>query len=138
MAVLSAAELEDQAELSYVRGTYYVALTNSNTDYTEATTYATIQSDEVSSSNGGYTRVSYTYTASDVLAYSNGQPLSKKVATFVHDGTAGDILFNYVVLLREVSGTYSVVGFQKLTDSAIITSGNQAKIDISILHGFGS
>jgi hypothetical protein len=138
MAVLSAAELNAQAELSYVRGTYYVALTNSSTDYTEATTYATVQSDEVSSSNGGYTRVSYTYTASDILAYSNGQPLSKKIATFVHDGSTGDIAFNYVVLLREVSGTYSIVGFQKLSDLAIITSGNQAKIDISILHGFGS
>lgn len=138
MAVLSAAELDAQAELSYVRGTYYVALTNASTDYTASTTYSTIQSDEVPGTDGGYSRVSFTYTSSDLLAYSNGQPLSKKVATFVHDGTTGDITFNYVVLLREVSGTYSIVGFQKLSDLAIITSGNQAKIDISILHGFGS
>ena len=138
MAVLSAAELEDQAELSYVRGTYYVALTNASTNYTASTTYSTIQSDEVSTSNGGYTRVSYTYAASDVLDYSNGQPLTKKVATFVHDGTSGDITFNYVVLLREVSGTYSIVSFQKLPELAIITSGNQAKINISVLHGIGS
>ena len=138
MAVLSAAELQAQAELSYVRGTYYVALTNSNTAYTETTTYATIQADEVSTSNGGYSRLSYTYSASDVLAYSKGQPLSKKVATFIHDGTSGDISFNYVVLLREVSGTYSVVGFQKLSELATITSGNQARIDISVLHGKGS
>jgi|TARA_R100000030_G_scaffold31967_1_gene23528 hypothetical protein len=138
MAVLSAAELQAQAELSYVRGTYYVALTNSNTAYTETTTYATIQADEVSTSNGGYSRLSYTYSASDVLAYSKGQPLSKKVATFIHDGTSGDISFNYVVLLREVSGTYSVVGFQKLSELATITTGNQAKIDISVLHGKGS
>lgn len=138
MAVLSAAELQAQAELSYVRGTYYVALTNSNTSYTEATTYATVQADEVATTNGGYSRLSYTYTASDVLAYSKGQPLSKKVATFVHDGTSGDISFNYVVLLREVSGTYSVVGFQKLSELATVTSGNQAKIDISVLHGKGS
>ena len=138
MAVLSAAELQAQAELSYVRGTYYVALTNSNTAYTETTTYATLQADEVSTSNGGYSRLSYTYSASDVLAYSKGQPLSKKVATFIHDGTSGDISFNYVVLLREVSGTYSVVGFQKLSELATITTGNQAKIDISVLHGKGS
>ena len=78
MAVLSAAELDSQAELSYVRGTYYVALTNATTNYTTTTTYATIQNDEVSTSNGGYTRVSYTYLASDILAYSNGQPLTKK------------------------------------------------------------
>lgn len=138
MAVISAAELEDQAELSYVRGTYYVALTNATVDYTEATSYSTIQSDEVSTSNGGYTRVSYTYTASDVLAYSNGQPLSEKVATFVHDGSTGTIDFNYVVLLREVSSTYEIVGFQKLSQLAVITAGNQAKININLLHGFAS
>lgn len=138
MAVLSAAELDAQAELSYVRGTYYVALTNASTDYTASTTYATIQSDEVSTTDGGYTRVSYTYTSSDVLAYSNGQPLSKKIATFVHDGSTGTIDFNYVVLLREVSGTYEIVGFQKLAESAVITAGNHAKINISVLHGIGS
>lgn len=138
MAVLSAAELDSQAELSYVRGTYYVALTNAATNYTSTTTYATIQSDEVSVSDGGYTRISYTYSASDVLAYSNGQPLSEKVATFVHDGSTGTISFNYVVLLREVSGTYSVVGFQRLSELAVITAGNQAKININVLHGMGS
>ena len=138
MAVLSAAELDSQAELSYVRGTYYVALTNATTNYTTTTTYATIQNDEVSTSNGGYTRVSYTYLASDILAYSNGQPLTKKVATFVHDGSTGTINFNYVVLLREVSGTYDIVGFQRLSESAAITAGNQAKINISVLHGMGS
>ena len=138
MAFLSAAELQDQAELSYVRGTYYVALTNASADYTSTTTYATIQADEVSTSNGGYSRVSYTYSNSDLLAYSNGQPLTQKVATFVHDGTTGNIDFNHVVLLRELSGTYSVVSYETLPELTTITPGNQAKINIDITHGFGS
>jgi len=138
MAFLSAAESQAQAELAYVRGTYYVALTNATTDYTPSTTYSTIVSDEVSTSNGGYSRVSYTYSASDVLAYSNGTPLTQKVATFVHDGSTGDINFNYVVLLREVSGTYSIVGYEKLPGLAIITSGSKATININFNHGFAS
>tara|TARA_A100001201_G_scaffold97738_1_gene84298 strand:- start:3003 stop:3419 length:417 start_codon:yes stop_codon:yes gene_type:complete len=138
MAFLSAAESEDQAELAYVRGTYYVALTNATTDYTPSTTYSTIVSDEVSTSNGGYTRVSYTYSTSDVLAYSNGTPLTQKVATFVHDGSTGNIDFNYVVLLREVSGSYSIVGYERLAALATITSGNKATININFKHGFAS
>lgn len=138
MAFLSAAESQAQAELAYVRGTYYVALTNATTDYTSSTTYSTIVSDEVSTSNGGYSRVSYTYSASDVLAYSNGTPLTQKVATFVHDGSTGNIDFNYVVLLREVSGSYSIVGYEKLAALSTITSGNKATININFNHGFAS
>jgi hypothetical protein len=137
MAVLTSAEVNEQAELSYLRGTYYVALTYTTTDYTSSVSYATIQSDEVTAGTGGYARLSYTYSSSDLLAYSNGQPIAQKVANFVHDGSAGDIVFNHVVLLREVSSTYTVVGFQKLADFVTITNGNFAKINISILHGAG-
>ena len=137
MAVLTSAEVNEQADLSYLRGTYYVALTYTTTDYDSSLSYSTVQSDEVTAGTGGYARLSYTYSASDLLAYSNGQPIAQKIANFVHDGSAGDIVFNYVVLLREVSGTYSVVGFQRLADFVAITNGNFAKINISILHGAG-
>lgn len=135
MAVLTSAEVNEQADLSYVRGTYYVALTLSSSEYTSGVSYSIIQSDEVTSGVGGYARLSYTYTAADLQAYSNGQPLAQKVANFVHDGSSGNITFNNVVLLREVSGTYSVVGFERLAESATIANGNYAKISINILHG---
>lgn len=135
MAVLTAAEVNEQADLSYVRGTYYIALTNSATVYDSTLSYSTVQADEVTAGTGGYARLSYTYSASDLLAYSNGQPVAQKVANFVHNGSTDDIVFNNIVLLREVSGTYSVVGFQELGETVIITNGNIAKININILHG---
>ena len=96
--------------------------------------YSTVQADEISS-DGGYARLSFTYTSADLLAYDNGQPIAQKVATFVHDGSSADIVFNKVVLLREVGGTYSVVGFQEVAESVTVSNGEFAEININILHG---
>ena len=138
MAVLTSAEVNEQAELSYVRGTYSVALTlQTTTDYTSAVSLATIETDEVTVGDGGYARLTYTYDAADLLAYSNGQPLAQKQANFVHDGSSTDIEFNYVVLLRTVGADTTVVGFQKLAEVVNLTNGNFARFDINILHGAG-
>ncbi len=138
MAVLTSAEVNEQAELSYVRGTYSVALTlQTSTDYTSAVSLATIETDEVTVGDGGYARLTYTYDAADLLAYSNGQPLAQKQANFVHDGSSTDIEFNYVVLLRTVGSDTTVVGFQKLAEVVNLTNGNFARFDINILHGAG-
>jgi len=136
MAVLSGAEAREQANLVYVRGTYHIALTNSTTgNYTFQTTYSTVQSDEVTSGVGGYARLSFTYTSDDMLAFKTGQPLSKKVATFIHDGSSGIFEFNHVVLLREIGGAFSVVGFQTITPSITLIAGKLVKININLLHG---
>lgn len=138
MAVLTSAEVNEQAELSYVRGTYSVALTlQTSTDYTSGVSLATIEADEVTVGDGGYARLTYTYDAADLLAYSNGQPLAQKQANFVHDGSSADIEFNYVVLLRTVGVDTTVVGFQKLAEVVNLTNGNFARFDINILHGAG-
>ena len=138
MAVITSAEVNEQAELSYVRGTYSVALTlQTSTDYTSAVSLATIETDEVTVGDGGYARLTYTYDAADLLAYSNGQPLAQKQANFVHDGSSTDIEFNYVVLLRTVGSDTTVVGFQKLAEVVNLTNGNFARFDINILHGAG-
>lgn len=137
MAVLTSAEVNKQVSLSYIYGTYKVALTLTNTDYTSTTPLSTVVADEVTAGTGGYARLSYTYSASDLLAYSNGQPLAQKVATFVHDGSSGNITFNYVVLLRDVSGTITVVGFQKIGETVVLSNGNFTKININILQGVG-
>ena len=138
MAVLTSAEVNEQAELSYVRGTYSVALTlQTSTDYTSGVSLATIETDEVTVGDGGYARLTYTYDAADLLAYSNGQPLAQKQANFVHDGSSTDIEFNYVVLLRTVGADTTVVGFQKLAEVVNLTNGNFARFDINILHGAG-
>lgn len=135
MAVLSAAEVREQAGLVYTRGTYYIALTNSTTNYTFQTIYSKVQADEVASGAGGYARLSYTYTTSDLQAFVTGQPLAKKIATFIHDGSSGIIDFNYVVLLREVAGVYSVVGFQSLGTNITLLAGQLVRININLLHG---
>jgi len=139
MAVLTSAEVNEQAELSYIRGTYHVALTlQTSTDYDSSVSLATIETDEVTVGDGGYARLDFTYSAADLLAYSNGQPLAQKQANFVHDGSSTEMEFNYVVLLRTVgSDPTTVVGFQKLAEVVNLTNGNFARFDINILHGAG-
>lgn len=135
MAVLTSAEVIDQAESAYIQGTYKIALTYNLTDYTDGVSLATVEADEVTAGDGGYARLSYTYTASDLEAYANGQPFTEKTADFVHDGSSSEIRFNHIVLLRDVGGTVSVVGFQILDEVAVLTNGSTARIKINILHG---
>ena len=135
MAVFTSAEVVDQAEASYIFGTYEIALTYNLTEYTEEVSLADIQADEVTTGDGGYARLSYTYSASDLGTYENGQPLTEKTANFVHDGSSTEIRFNHIVLLRDVSGTVSVVGFKTLDEVAVLSNGSTARIKINILHG---
>jgi hypothetical protein len=135
MATFSATELNEQAELAYIRGTYYIALLNSEIGYTSSTVYVDILADEVTAGVGGYARLSYTYSAGDLLAYSSGQPLSRKVANFVHDGSSEQIVFTHVALLREVSGTYTIVGIDAVGEEVVLDNGQTAVINIDILHG---
>ena len=135
MAVFTSAEVVDQAESTYISGTYEIALTYNLTEYTEEVSLADIQADEVTTGDGGYARLSYTYSAADLGTYENGQPLTEKTANFVHDGSSTEIRFNHIVLLRDVSGTVSVVGFKTLDEVAVLSNGSTARIKINILHG---
>jgi len=135
MAILSVEELSQQAEDAYVQGQYEVALLYSETPYSSATEYADILADEVPPGTGGYARLTYTYASGDILAYSNGQPLSTKIANFVHDGSSEQIIFNYVALIRYLSSTYTLIAIESVGDTVILENGQIAKIDISILHG---
>ena len=135
MAVISAAELNQQAELAYVRGTYHVALVNSNAGFTETVTYSDITSAEVTAGTGGYARLNYTYAVSDLLTYSRGQPLEQKTASFVHDGSSGDIVFTHVALLRLVNSVYTVVAVESVGRTVTLSAGNTAKLNIKFLHG---
>lgn len=135
MAILSAAELDQQAELSYVRGTYHVALLYSTTDFDSTILYSDVTDAELASGTGGYTRVSFTYSSEDLEAYANGQPLARKTANFVHDGSSNSLTFTHIALLREVSSVYTVVAVQALGDIAILENGNTASINVDILHG---
>lgn len=135
MAIFSAAELNEQAELAYVRGTYYVALLNSNTGFNETVTYSDVTSAEVTAGTGGYARLTYTYATSDLLDYSRGQPLTQKTANFVHDGSSGDIIFTHVALLRLVGTTYSVVAVESVGRTVTLSNGNTAEVNIALLHG---
>lgn len=135
MAILSAEELDQQAELAYARGTYYVVLLNSNIAYDSTIDYADIVAAEVVAGTGGYARLSYTYTSADLLAYNNGQPLSQKVANFVHNGSAQNIVFTHVAILRLVSGSYTVVGIQSVGGTVALGNGQTATVNINILHG---
>lgn len=135
MAIIPADELNQQAGLSYIRGTYYVALLYSETGFDSASDYDSVLDAELTPGVGGYARLSYAYTSSDLLSYNNGQPLSQKIANFVHDGSSDDIVFTHVALLRQVGGVYTVVGIESVGEVAILSNGKTASININILHG---
>lgn len=135
MAVISAAELNQQAELAYVRGTYYVALVNSNAGFNETVSYSDITSAEVTTGTGGYARLTYNYTTSDLLSYERGQPLTQKTANFVHDGSSGDIIFTHVALLRLVGAEYTVVAVESVGRTVTLSGGNTAQVKIKFTHG---
>lgn len=135
MAVLTSAEVISQAQDAYIQGTYKIALTFTNTNYTDSVSLATVEADEINVGDGGYARLSFSYTAADLQTYANGQPFVEKVADFVHDGSSTNITFNHVVLLRDVGGTVSVVGYQSLGADSILGSGNTARININLTHG---
>ena len=78
MAVLTSAEVVDQAEAAYIQGTYKIALTYNLTAYTDAVSLATVETDEINTGDGGYARLSYTYSSSDLATYKNGQPFTEK------------------------------------------------------------
>jgi len=135
MAILSTSELYQQAELSYIRGTYYVALTQTATGYTSSVLYSNIVADEVTAGTAGYARLSFTYSATDLLAYSSGQPLIQKTAQFIHDNSTDIMEFNHVAILREVNSAYTVVAVDSVGADVKLTSGNTATIRINLLHG---
>lgn len=135
MAVLTSAEVIDQAQDIYIQGSYEIALTNSTSNYTNSVSLATVEADEVNTGDGGYARLSYSYTNQDLGTYGNGQPFTQKTANFVHDGSSTAIVFNHVVLIRNISGTRTVLGYQSLGVTTTLTNGNTAKININLTHG---
>ena len=135
MAILSATELSQQAQLAYVRGDYYVILVDSDDELSAATTYEDLVSKEVPFGSGGYQRLSFNYTASDLAAYSEGQPLQQKIANFVHDNSSQNIVFTHVVVLRKVGTEFTVVAIESVGETAVLSSGKTASIRINLLHG---
>lgn len=135
MATISANELNQQASLSYVRGTYYVALLNTSSTFTSSVTYAQVTAAEVTAGLGGYARVSFNYTSGDLSAYNNGQPLAAKTINFVHNGSASSIQFTHIAILRLVSSTYTVVAIESIGQTAVLNSGRTARFTINLLHG---
>lgn len=135
MAIFSQAELYQQAELAYIRGTYYVALTQTSTGYFSNVTYANIVADEVTAGTAGYSRLSFTYTEDDLLPYQNGQPFLQKSINFVHNNSDDILEFNHVALLREVDSIYTVVSVDSVGQDVRLTKGNTATIRLNLLHG---
>lgn len=135
MALISANELQEQAELCYLRGTYYVLLLNNiSASYDASTTYDDIIADEVTNGLGGYSRLSYTYTAADFTDSAYGVSVGSKLATFVHDGSSDVINFTHAAIVRLTGSDYEVVAIESLGDIAALSEGNSAKININIYH----
>lgn len=136
MAVLCSEEIELQAQTLYTNTSYEVFLLYKPTGtYTDADTYASVIADEVTLGAGGYARVSFSYLSTDLNPYSNGVPLNVKTVVFAHDGSASDIVFNHIGLARVDDGDYSLVAIENIGETARLTGGIIATIDIGILYG---
>ena len=135
MAILTTSELTNQARLSYGYGTYYLLLLNNITaSYTGSTTYADILSDEVVAGRGGYSRLSFTYSTTDITAGINGANIPPRVATFVHDGGPDGIVFTHIALVRFDGSEYTLVAVESLGESVTLTAANTARIELNLLH----
>lgn len=135
MAILTASELTNQAKLSYGYGMYYLLLLNNITaNYTGTTTYADILADEVVNGRGGYDRLNFTYSPTDITTGVNGANIPPRVATFVHDGGPDDIVFTHIALVRLDDGVYTLMAIESLGESVTLTAGNTARIELNFLH----
>lgn len=112
-ALVSTKEIRNTLINRYTSTGHYfrVALVNTLGSYVRGVTSdATFMSDEIEEGLGGYTSPYFQYTSSDIGIYADeGIPLSRKAATFTHDGSASAYDFTHVVLLRKnvISGSAS-------------------------------
>jgi hypothetical protein len=119
VALLSAAELTNQAEGFLFNRTFQCLLCNNNaTVFNASTNYAEVVAAEVNTGDGGYSRLEFTYEAGDLADIVGGVIATTKRVNFIHDGSANPIVFDHLVIVEKiVTGqveTFEVVAIQPL------------------------
>lgn len=140
MAIVSSAELNSQAEGFLLNRTFQCLLCNNNaTAFTASTNYAEIVATEVTAGDGGYQRIEFTYSPTDIADIVAGIITATKRANFVHDGSASRIVFDHFVIVEKITvnsvDTFEVVAVQPLGYIASLdTGGDIAQFAINTRH----
>lgn len=102
-SVVHANEIARVANASYINQNFKVLLVDApGSDFDADDSFATITSNEVTAGLGGYSRQQIGFASADLGTFDGEKtPLSRRAATFTHDGTVSEtIRFSHVVVIN--------------------------------------
>lgn len=140
MALLSTAEIRKQAERILLNRTFQCLLLNNNgVAFDASASYASIAAKEVALGDGGYSRLEFTYTSTDIEDIVAGIVTKTKRAVFIHDGSVNPIVYDHFAIVEKTVvnsvTSYSVVAVQPLGVTArLSTGGEEAQFVINGRH----
>lgn len=103
MATVAATELTNQVANSYAGADrfYGLLVNNIGSGLTVNTTLQEVIANEIPQSPGGYQRLEFFYSDTDINTYAAGVSVDAKRLTFTHDASGtGDWTFNNVAIIR--------------------------------------
>tara|TARA_B100000902_G_C27164980_1_gene840707 strand:- start:448 stop:879 length:432 start_codon:yes stop_codon:yes gene_type:complete len=101
MSVISEIELDKQIKLFTTSRNFEAGLFFANgLSLTASTPYSTFVLKEVSATQGGYARLSYTYTDSDIQILAGKAVTAQKYLQWVHNGNANLMRFDTLVVFE--------------------------------------
>lgn len=118
MAILSTTELNRHARTAVTNRNFEAALLNSSRIYSTETAYDVLIQDEVSLGAGGYSRIDFTFSDSDIVTTATGTNTVSRYLTWFHDGTADPYTFDHIMVVERIFAQplpeYYVVGIYDL------------------------
>jgi len=100
MSIISTAELTRHAEVALTERTFEAILLNRSIRYSADTSYATFVADEVNTNAGGYSRIEFSFTSSDIVPTSTGASTASKYLTWFHNGNQNPINFDHILVVE--------------------------------------
>jgi len=130
MAAVVLSYLARRAEQFYVNKTYQFLLLNVTTTATFGATasYNDILPYELTSEDGGYSRIEFTYASSDIVTTSSGIRLKRKTARFVHDNSQSTLRYTHYAIVERANDSYYLVKVEAMPSRVILTNGMISEI----------
>lgn len=130
MAILSTAEIRKQAEGILLNRTFQcLLLYNNGVSFTPSATYQDLLDKEVTIGDGGYSRLEFSYTLSDIEDIVAGIVTKTKKAIFIHDGSNNPIVYDHFALVEKKTidsvVSYSVVAIQPFGFTGRLSKGGE-------------
>jgi hypothetical protein len=138
MSVVSEIELEKHIKTITNNRQFEAGLfLSGGTPFTSASDHNSLTTKEVPASAGGYTRLSYTYTESDVSVLVSKATTTSKYFEFIHNGNSIPMRFDTFVVFERIAAQpldivnivsiHSLGGVQELT-----SGGNIARFNLQV------